>query len=140
MHFAWKYLLVTSDDMIFVKKNFGSDIISAFEKYPHAGLIHFPDQRQKQRLVTLPLMSRRYYEKFNYVYQPDYISVKADMEQMIVAQRLGEYQYVPINIVEHRHPRWGFETDQQYKMQDNQNMYAIDGATFAKREGANFYL
>lgn len=141
MNIAWRYLLVTSDDMWYIKKDFGRDIIKAFEDNPEAGLLHFPDQHVNSKLITLPLMTRAYYERFGYVYHPDYISLKADGEQQEVAIRLNKYKYVPINIVEHRHWRWKkAEKDSLYKQQDTAGNYAADGITFHNRMVKKFDL
>lgn len=141
-HFAWKYLVVMSDDMLFLMKDFGKIIIDTFVQHPYAGLLHFPDQKNKvNNILTLPVMRRSFYELFGYVYHPSYISVKADKEQMEVGKRLNQYLYVPIEgFVKHCHPRWGWPADEQNNRQENPNIYAVDGATFAKREAANFDL
>jgi hypothetical protein len=141
LNINWKYLVVTSDDMFFIRKNFGKEIIDAFEDYPDAGLLHFPDQHVNEKLITLPVMTRAYYERFGYVYHPDYVSVKADKEQMEVAQRIGKYQYVDLDIVEHRHWRWKkTERDQLYKRQDSPANFALDGLTYHNRLVKNFDL
>lgn len=139
----WKYLVCVADDFWFLKKNFGKQIISDFEKYfPDTdGLLHYPDGRVNKKLVTLPVMGRKYYERFGYIYNSEYVSVKADKEQMEVAQILGKYKYVPIQIADHRHPRWNFgEKDDQLKMQDSPLNYAKDGMTFNKRKMERFGL
>jgi hypothetical protein len=141
MNVSWRYLLVTSDDMVYIKKDFGKDIIEEFEKDKGIGLLHVPDQHVNEKLITLPLMTREYYELFGYVYNPEYDSVKADGEQMEVAQRLGKYKYRPINIVRHEHYRWGYgQKDELNKKQDCPEKYIKDGQTFQRRKMMNFGL
>jgi hypothetical protein len=143
MNTPWKYLIVVADDFWFVVKEFGKQIISDFEKYfPDGdGLVHYPDGHVGSKLITLPVMGRRYYERTNYVYHPDYISVKADMEQQEVAKRLERYKYVDVQIAEHKHPRWGYgKMDDQLSLQDSPANYARDGATYHVRLTKGFYL
>jgi len=40
-------------------------------------------------LITLPIMDRVYYERFGYVYHPDYLHMHADEELTIVGHMLG---------------------------------------------------
>jgi hypothetical protein len=138
---SWKYLLVTSDDMVYIKKDFGKYILKAFEENPEAGLIHFPDGTMGERLITLPLMTKKYYELFGYVYNPSYESVYADNEQMDVAKKLGKYKYIPTDIVRHEHYRWGFGSqDELSKKEDGQESYKIDRETFLRRKAINFEI
>jgi hypothetical protein len=137
----WKYLLVTSDDMWYLKQDFGKDIIEAFKKNPDKGLIHFPDGHVNEKLITLPLMSREYYEPFGYVYHEDYMSVYADNEQMEVAKKLKKYKYIDTNIVCHRHAAWGYgKPDALLKKTEDPTNYAIDRKTFLRRQSENFGL
>lgn len=138
---AWRHLLVTSDDMVFIKQDFGKEILKAFKDNQDAGLIHFDDGKMGQRLITLPLMTREYYERFGYVYNPEYESVYADNEQMEVAKILGKYKFVEGDIVRHEHYRWGFgPQDELSKKEDSPENYAKDRKTFQQRKAKNFYL
>lgn len=40
-------------------------------------------------LMTLPIMDRKYYERFGYIYHPDYIHMYSDQEMTAVAHMLG---------------------------------------------------
>lgn len=138
---AWKLLLVVADDFVFIKQDFGKDILQAFEENPGAGLIHFPDGKQNEKLITLPLMTREYYELFGYVYNPAYENLWADNEQMAVAKKLGKYRYIPTHIARHEHPIWGYGVqDELSKKQDSPENYARDRKTFQERQAKNFYL
>lgn len=49
------------------------------------------DDGLQKTLVTLPIMDRKYYERFGYVYHKDYGHMHADEEMTIVALMLGRY-------------------------------------------------
>lgn len=42
-------------------------------------------------LVTLPILDRAYYERFGYVYRPEYGHLFADTEMTVVSMMLGRY-------------------------------------------------
>jgi hypothetical protein len=137
--YKWKILLVHSDDMWFTKKHFDDDIIEAFDKF--YGLVHFPDQRAGEKLITYPMMHREYYDRFGYVYNPEYSSVYCDNEQHDVAVMLSKYKFVDKKILEHRHPIWGFgKNDALYLRNEEPTQYATDKATYHKRKAENFEI
>lgn len=49
------------------------------------------DDGLQKTLVTLPIMDRKYYERFGYIYHPDYLHMHADEEMTIIALMLGRY-------------------------------------------------
>lgn len=139
----WRYLVVTADDFWFVKKGFGKQIISDFEQYFPDGdaILHYPDGYVNDKLLTLPVMGRKYYERTAYVYNPEYVSVRADREQQDVAQKLGKYKFIDVQIAEHQHYRWkGSEKDELNKVQDCPANYVKDKNTYNKRKLSNFGL
>ncbi len=99
-------LLVHSDDMCFTVPGFDLSIIKAFENWH--GLVHFPDQTAKERLITYPMMHRKYFERDGWIYHPDFKSVYADNFQQDLAKRRGMYKFVNQNILIHKHSMWGF--------------------------------
>ena len=141
MEFAppFEILLLHSDDMRFTKKDFGYDILKAFENF--SGLVHFPDQYANNRLITYPMMSKDYYDRFGYIYNPIYRSVYCDNEQHEAAVYLKKYKFVDENILIHEHPIWGFgEQDELGKRTEEPVNYRIDGEKYKERKAFNFYL
>lgn len=53
-------------------------------------------------LITLPIMDRVYYERYGYVYHPDYQHMFCDQEMTAVAIMTGKYIKFPI-LFEHLH-------------------------------------
>lgn len=136
---GYDLLLTMSDDMFFIKKGFDEAVRNSFIGFD--GLVHFPDQVAGQRLITYPMMSKKYYERFGYVYHPDYVSVYCDHEQQEVAKILGCYKFVDVNILEHRHSIWGFgEPDELLQKTENPVTYARDRRTLDYRRSINFGL
>lgn len=143
MNIDWTHMIVSSDDFVFLKRGFGQQILHDFEQYfPDGdGLLHYPDGHVNEKLITLPIMGRAYYERTNYIYNPDYISVYGDCEQQEVAKKLGKYQYVPIQIADHQHFRWGFGgKDDLMAKTDSPENYQKDRATYNRRKLLNFGL
>jgi hypothetical protein len=114
-------------------------MISSVCKIKSAQYLHFPDGYANEKLCTYTIMHWDYYNKFGYIYHPDYKSLWADNEQMIVAKRLYKYRFVDEQILEHIHPSAGkAHKDAQYIITEKFN--SVDKATFLKRQRNNFDL
>jgi hypothetical protein len=68
------------------------------------GVIWFSDGYQEKKLNTLVVLGKRYYDRFGYLYHPDYVSFYSDNEFMQVAFMLGKQTYVDEVIIKHEHP------------------------------------
>lgn len=120
-----------SDDMVFIKQGLDLDIREAFKNY--SGLVHFPDQYTKARLITYSMMSKDYFDVDNFIYHPDFESVYADNFQMDLAKKRGLYKFVDKQILEHRHPYWGYgEKDALLIEQESTEIYTKDRATYIR--------
>lgn len=133
----WEYLVVTSDDFWIEKKGFDQDIIRDFKDF--SGLIHYPDGFANERLATMPIMDRSYYNIDGWVYNPIYFSVFADNEQMQMAQKRGRYKFVNERKITHKHPIWGFGKADDL-LNHTESFYHIDRPTYFKRLEENFGL
>lgn len=135
--YPWDVLLNTSDDMVFTEKGFDEIICNEFNDF--SGLLHLPDGFANERLVTMAIMDRAYYNKFGYIYHPEYISLWCDNEQTDVAKLLNQYKYVERKLFYHNHPNnTGISLDLQYK--HTESFYTIDGNTYHKRKALRFNL
>ena len=150
--YDWDILINMSDDMTFIEKGFDEVIREAFmindanetayginlDQY-----IHFNDGNQKANVCTMHIVGRDYYNRFMYIYHPDYISLWCDVENDMVAKQLGCYKYMGDNkvIFRHLHPAWGFGVhDEQYKKTESREMWEKDEQTFNKHKLNNFGL
>ena len=106
----WDILLLASDDMIPKVKNYDEIIVSKMRHwFPDTdGVLWFNDGHQGDKLNTLSILGRKYYERFNYIYNPEYKSTWCDNEFMDVANILGKQIYFPEIIIKHEHPDVGF--------------------------------
>jgi ribosomal protein L31 len=125
-----------SDDMRFIKQGFDADIIEAFQGKSDQ-FIHFPDGRVNKVLPTMSIMGRSYYERFNYIYPPDYHSLWCDNEAMDVAQQLGRYKYIDLQIFSHEHPAWTGEPADALLMH-TESFFEIDQETYQRRSKLGF--
>lgn len=136
----WDILCNHSDDMHFLNSGFDLEILEAFSD-GFKGFVHFPDQRAKERLCTYSIMHKEYYDKFKYIYHPDYQSVYCDNEAHQVAVKLGLYKFVDKQILEHRHHINGFgPADDLLKRTEHPIVYHYDYQTFIRRQTKNFDL
>jgi hypothetical protein len=135
---GWDILVNVSDDQRFTKVGFDKDIIEAFGGNLDQ-FIHFPDGYTDTRLCSMSIMGRTYYERFGYIYHPDYVSLFCDNEAKDVAELLGCYKYVDKNIFIHQHPAWtGDKPDAQ--LIETQRYYRADEKIYLQRKSRNFDL
>ena len=137
----WDILINMSDDMVFTAMFFDRVIRETFKHlskgYDH--VIHLPDQKTKAALITMSIMGRDYFNRFGFIYHPDYISLFCDSEFTDTARLLNKYTYVDISIYNHLHPMWRLAPmDAQYVK--TESFYKHDGVTYKKRKARNFDL
>ena len=138
----WDILINTSDDMVFTTKGFDNIIRQDF-----AGnldqVLHYSDGNQKENIMTMSIMGKEYYERFNYIYYPDYMSLWCDAEATDVAVLLGKYKYMGDDKVlfRHMHPAWGLaESDEQYQKTESQEMWNHDYKVILERKARSYDL
>lgn len=98
--------LLASDDMIPQREGYDLEIMNQMiRNYPdYDGVIWFSDGFQCDKLNTLVILGKKYYDRFGYLYHPDYVSFYSDNEFMQVAFLLGKQTYVDDVIIRHEHP------------------------------------
>lgn len=139
--YDWEILVNTSDD-IWWKPGSGDEIRKQME--PDT-FLHFPEpyadsQAVKKRSDTISVVSvmdRIYYDRFGYVYNPNYFSLCCDNEATEVARLLGRYKFVDKIIFEHLHKRAGkWEGDELLTY--TQSFFTQDKRTLLERRKHNF--
>ena len=131
---GWDILVNLSDDQVFTRKGFDKVIA---EHCTNSTFLHLPDGYVNERLATMSIISKAYYDMFGYIYHPDYASLWCDNEAMEVAQALGCYKYLNEHIFTHEHPAWtGEKPDAQ--LIKTQNYYRQDERTYRKRKSLGF--
>jgi len=134
----WDILLLASDDMIPKSKNYDEIIVNKMkENFSDTdGVLWFNDGNRKD-LNTLSILGKKYYERFNYIYNPKYKSTWCDNEFTDVANLLGKQKYFDEIIIKHEHPDWGFGGRDNIHVQNSQND-SHDKEIYMKNKSINF--
>ena len=136
----WDIILLASDDMIPIEKGYDEQIrFNMTINYPNTdGILWFNDGNRKD-LNTLCILGKKYYERFGYIYHPDYKSLWADNEFMTVGNLLKKQIFIDRVIIHHQHPDWGYGgRDNIHSLNSNHDME--DRMVFQRRQKINFGL
>lgn len=121
---------------------FRDSILSVFGNTGMEGLAHFPEPDSREFLNVLYIATRKYYERFGYIYHPSYKSLWCDNESLEVAKKLGKYHFFgTLGLYEHRNAayhQYGLERDALFDYQ--QSLWPIDELNFNERKKRNFDL
>lgn len=137
----WDIGVLMSDDMKFLVDGFGKIIVEDMEEhFPDLdGVLHYPDGHANEKLITLSIMGKRYYERDNYWYNPIYKSVACDNEFTSVAYVRGKCAYLDKRLFYHEHPIWGYgESDNLLLRNEEPIQYQLDLNTLEQRKAINF--
>jgi hypothetical protein len=125
--------------MQFIKHSFDEIIRQKFTLcFPDLdGNIYFDDGFTADRISTMSIIGRKYYDKFNYIYHPSYYSLYCDDEYTLVAKKNNRILYFDEKIFRHNHPAniGGFIDALLMK---TESYSEIDRQNFIKRELNNF--
>lgn len=102
----WDVVLLLSDDMECIKYGFDeiirNDIVRV--KPDLDCVLHYPDGWTE--LNTLPILGKKYYDRFGYIYYPEYESFFSDNEFMEVATVNQRHYQSKMVLFVHNHPVW----------------------------------
>jgi len=137
----WDIILLASDDMIPQVKGFDKVINSLMKKtYPDTdGILFFNDGFKGNELNTLCILGKKYYQRFGYIYYPEYKSTWCDNEFMVVGDILRKQTYFPMTIIKHEHPDWGFDNHDEIHKINYQNVN-YDMSLYNERKKINFNI
>lgn len=144
--YDWDVCIVWSNDMVATMYGFDDimrdSMYHVINNHDDDFLIHFPEFDAREFLNVLLIITKKYYNRFKYLYHPSYFSLWCDNESMCVAKMLGRYHYVGItNLYEHRNAayhQYNLERDELFNEQ--QGHWQIDEANFHERRKRNFDL
>ena len=136
----WDILLLASDDMIPVCD--GYDQIIREDMFTHHrngdGVLWYNDGNRDD-INTLCIFGKKYYERFNYIYNPEYTSLWCDNEFTEVSLFLGKCAKINKTIIEHAHPAYQKANfDRLYAK--NESFSKKDEDVYNKRKITNFDL
>lgn len=139
----WDILINFSDDMIFTMKGWDDFITEKFKMYfPNGdGFLHLNDGNQSLSIATMSVMDRKYYDRDEYIYHPDYESLECDREATDVAHIRGRKVYIKEQLIKHLHYEWGLApNDPIYAINSTQEIRQKDKDTFNRRKAVNYGL
>lgn len=102
----WYWCVNTSDDMKFISPGWDVRMLNDIQEVWGTStdfFAHFNDNYVGEKLPTMNICGREYYNRFGYIYDPSYKSVSCDAENMYVAMMLGRYHYFPEVYFSHEH-------------------------------------
>ena len=135
----WDVLVLASDDMICQVSGWDDQIRNdmALNFGDLDGVLYYPDGYTQ--LNTMCIMGRTYYNRFNYIYNPNYNSLFCDDEFMQVSRLLKREYKLNSVLFKHEHPVWKGEKYDPL-MQRNESFYAVDKRIYEQRKRINFGL
>jgi len=140
---SFDVLLMASDDMWPMAQGYDDIIIKAMQEYfsDLDGVLNFADGNDKGPCIlnTYPILGRRFYERYSYIYHPAYESFFPDFELAVVSRILEKESILDTVLLTHKipGPTWG-SADDLYNR--NLRPYRADEAIFAKRLAKEFDL
>lgn len=135
----WDVLLLISDDMFCQVE--GWDEAIRYDMHQHFpdtnGCLWYNDSDQ-QRVCTLSVIGRKYYDEMGYIYHPSYESLWCDNEFTEVAQQKNKMAIIDKKIIVHEHPAWGGEVKQDELYKRNDRLWTKDKRNYEKRKALGF--
>lgn len=136
----WDILVLASDDMICEKEGWDNYLRTAMDScFPDTdGVLWFNDGFVGNKLNTMSILGKKYYERFNYIYHPSYKSLFSDNEFMEVADKLKKQRYFEMVLFRHQHPANTNEAANDATYRFNDKYYVEDKTNYFKRKISGF--
>ena len=135
-------LLLASDDMVPIVYGYDAYIINTFKNklnYNTDYVLWFNDGFQGNNLNTLSIIGKKFYDRFGYIYNPEYKSLFCDLEFTQVLRKTGRFIYFDDIVIKHKqYSIINEEPDNLYI--ENNKFYDYDLQIFNKRQSLNFNL
>lgn len=134
----WDIVVLVSDDMIPKLRGYDDTIRNyMLASFPTCdGVLWFNDGYQDDRLNTLCIFGRRFYERQGYIYAPEYKSLFCDTELTDQCRTIYKDKclYIPYCLIRHEHPGTGFPGAMDKLYQHNQTFWNTDMYTYIRRK------
>lgn len=138
VEWQWDIVVLVSDDMIPQIQGY-DDVIRnhMLARFPDTdGILWCNDGCQGEKLNTLCIFGRKFYESRGYIYHPDYKSLFCDTE--LTDECNGPYaskcMYIPYCIIRHEHPGTGYPQTMDALYERNQKYWNEDMHTYIRRK------
>ena len=137
---GWDIIMLASDDMIPMVRGYDQIIRNdMYENFKNTdGVLWYNDGGQNN-INTLSILGRKYYNRFGFIYNPEYISLWCDNEFTDISIKLGKVYRSQEVIIEHQHPAYQ-KTDFDQLYVRNESYFNIDKETYIKRSERKFDL
>jgi hypothetical protein len=138
INWNWDIVILVSDDMIPLVKGYDDTIRNhMMSRFPDTmGILWFNDGCQEEKLNTLCIYGRKFYERQGYMYHPDYKSLFCDTELTDLCRT--DYKnicmYSSFCIIRHEHPGTGFADRMDGLYAINQRFWTQDMYTYISRK------
>lgn len=136
----WDLLINFSDDMYFQYNGWYDLMMGEIKSVWPDGkdfFAHFSDGATHEKVCTMSIMDRVYYERDKYIYHPSYASLYCDNEATDVAKIRGRHHYFPHVVFKHMHPA-NTQISQDALYIRNELYSKIDQANYIERKKTNF--
>jgi hypothetical protein len=140
--FNWDIIIVGSDDMIPQKEGYDNIIRSKIKEINTTdAVLFFNDGFRQDTLNTIPIMGRKYYDRFDYVYSESYLCNYCDNEFTKISKKLNKSHYFEDVIFKHDHPFNSKGLKGEDFVHNNNKKYEnIDFNTYQKRKQTLFFI
>lgn len=128
-----------ADDTEPCVKGFDQIIVDTmYKNFPDLdGVLNPYDGHVAEECNTLPVIGRKFFDRFGYFYHPDYKALVCDMEITNVSRMLKKEYVIEQPLIIHNHPAWTYaEEDELYK--HNEKYHNADVATFYRRRAMHY--
>ncbi len=134
----WDIVVLVSDDMVPKIRGY-DEIIRSHMMARFAdrdGILWCNDGCQEDKLNTLCVFGRQFYDRQGYIYAPEYKSFFCDTELTDQCRTIYKDKclYIPYCIIQHEHPGTGFPQTMDKLYQHNQTFWNQDMYTYIRRK------
>lgn len=131
--YDWDVLMVFSDDMRMTFWGFDKIIKDCMDSLDlHLCL---PEQDEKGAIPVLYIAGRAFYNRFGFIYPPEYKSLFCDVEMMDIAKEMGLYKFENIpSIFEHLLPAYGRLPADEMWLEQQKIGWTVDQKTYLERK------
>lgn len=141
--YNWDIIITWSDDMVAKYKGFDNFIRSVFYKNfkDLDGCPGFWDGYRNDDLITLPVLGRKFYERFGYIYHNSYKSLYCDNEMTDIAKIFNAFVFIKNpQIISHEHPNNNKSVKYDKGYSKSESHYYEDYENYKKRLSFMFDL
>lgn len=138
----WDIVMLMSDDMDCQVEAWDeiirNDMKDSYDDLD--GVLWYNDGYLEERLNTLCILSRKYFDRFGYIYNPNYKSLWCDNEFTEVGNMLGKQTYFDKVLFKHEHPANSKDALMDEGYRKTESFYYIDQKVYNQRKNNNFGL